>query len=163
MAHVLQERLLQWHSTKVARLNQGLHHRGLWFYSKTYLSCSCSHLHKHRDVSEGSAQHQTSERQGLLWPPLHWLPSVKRPEMLVIDSWPPSLCLSQAGAACGCAFLYPPEADRDLHPTPLPPQALFTALLPPAWASPEMHVDVLGFRWPANLGAINTCCDLVPF
>lgn len=76
-------------------LNQGLQDRGWWFYFKImYLSCPRSHLCKHQDVSEGSAQHQTLERHRLQWPHLH-SPWVKRPEMVVIDSSPPSLCPSQ--------------------------------------------------------------------
>lgn len=51
---------------------------------------------------------------GEAWaPPLCLLPSVKRPEMVAIDSWPTSPCPSQACAGCGSSFLVPPDADRD--------------------------------------------------
>lgn len=40
----------------------------------------------------------------------------EKTEMVVIDSWPTSCCLSQAGAGCGRTHLVPSEADRDwLH------------------------------------------------
>lgn len=37
----------------------------------------------------------------------------EKTEMVVIDSWPTSPCLSQVGACCGSTRFVPPEADKD--------------------------------------------------